>query len=503
MLSPLSYIAPPAPPKPADPAEMERWDMVARAFRLLYGLWQGDLEARVNKVVGNVRRGAWKQVDLSANLFRQVWDALATLYDQMPLVEHDSPSGRELAALIEESGYWTKMQRIQRDTLGMREMLVRVDVADGKLTYRSVTPGQVCARASYDRPDVPVEIFEARLRQKGDTNEQRWTWDHLSVFPGRPPVYEVIAENGDDVSAEYIGRRYAGDAYPYRKSDGTPVLPYVLYHAQDAGCLWDSASTLELIEATYNGGVYYSMFGHVLRSAAWRQKYGIDVEVQGAGIAETDDDTGAGARKEVVADPATILMLRTIQHDGQSQPSVGAWEEPVDPVAYITAVRTYEARGVSFAGVNAADQMRMSGDPRSGYAVSVSRDSQRQVQRRYEPVFRRADLQLIELSAAMLNRATNSAHPEEGYRIRYEGIPLSPEERDALRRHVLEQLDKGLLTPVLAYMELHPGVSEAEAQKIIDEIDARRAERAPDITGGPPTDGELDEDDEKPEEEAA
>lgn len=475
--TPFAHIAPPAPPTLLDPLEAERWDWVARAHRLLYGRWEPDLEARVEKVIGFVRREAWGQVDLSANLYRQVWDAVATLYDQAPIVTHERRAGRQLADLVAKAGYWTRMPRIQRDTLGLREMLVRVDLESGRLVYRSVTPGQVTAISDPNRPDVPVEIWEARLRTT--ENGLKWFWDHLRL--GANPVYEVLDASGDDASGFIDGRR-AGDSYPYRLADGTPILPYVLYHAADTGCLWDSFSVLELVEGTYNTGVYYSHFGHVLRSATWRQRFGLDVEVETGAVEDAPENPGG--LKRVRTDPSTLLLLKSTS-DAQGQSQLGTFEAPISPVEMIEAIRMYEQRLVSFAGVNAADQMRMSGDPRSGYAVSVSRDGQRQVQRRYEPMFRRGDEALLQTSAVLLNRGAAGAYPEDEYRIGYRGIPLSGEEREAQRKHVLEQLEAGLLSRVAAYLELHPEASEDEARRIIAEAEAERAARAPTPTPNP------------------
>jgi hypothetical protein len=474
-------VAPPVPLIPQDPCEAGRWQATAAAWRLLYGEWRGDLEARVQSLIGNVRREAWGAVDLSANLFRQVWDAIATLYDTPPTVDHETEQGKALGELITASGYWSRMQRIQRDTLGLREMLVRVDVAGegptAVLTYRSVLPHAVILLADPDRPDVPVEIWEARRRWlPGATRAEEW-WDHLCIRPGAE-VYEVVTNGGEDRSGILGDRgRMSGAAYPYRDQAGNAVLPYVLYHAQDTGQLFDWRSTAELTEGTYNCGVYYSLYGHVLRNCAWKQRYAVGVDVVGAALQGTDAN---GVHRGVVTDPATLVIFRNREGtDGDPEPiEIGQWDDAADPRAMIESIMQYEQRLVSFAGINAADQMRMSGDPRSGYAVSVSRDSQRQVQRRYEPVFRRADLELLRVSAILANLAGIGSYPEDGYTLAYQGIPLSGEEQTARRENVVGLLDAGLYTRMEAYLAVHPGASEADAARALSEIDTEAKARA-------------------------
>jgi hypothetical protein len=452
----------------SDPAEAQRWSDTSRCWRLLYGCWESDLESRTTKVIGSVRREAWGQVDLSANLYRVIWDAVSTLYDRPPRIEHDDPAGLELAELVAASGYWQLMQRVQRDTLGLREMLVRLDAVprrDGQgyeLTHRAVTPDVVVAQADPDRPDVPVVICEARVRG-GD-----WVWDELAIdlADGAPSYQQRQARGGEVVN---LG---SGESYPYRDSAGVPELPYVLYHAQRTGRLWDVSSTLELVEGTLNLGVYYSLFGHVLRSASWPQRWAIDLMVGGAAPLSTDGQV----QTSVVTDPGTVALFYS-SPQAQGQPQIGQWQTSADPMLMIESIGAYERRLVTYAGINAADQIRMAGDPRSGYAVAVSRDAQREVQRRFEPQFRAGDEQALRLAAILLNRASGTnRYPESGYRVAYEGVPYSADEVRGKLDRIRELRDAGLMSRVQAYQDLHPGVSESDARKALAQIDAESGE---------------------------
>jgi hypothetical protein len=76
----------------------------------------------------------------------------------------------------------------------------------------------------------------------------------------------------------------------------------------------------------------------------------------------------------------------------------------------------------------------------------------------------------------MLNALTGTDYPETGYRINYRGLPPSPVEEQAEREHVLELVAAGFLHPVEAYMRLHPGTTQEDAERKLQEIaTARRA----------------------------
>jgi hypothetical protein len=127
-------------------------------------------------------------------------------------------------------------------------------------------------------------------------------------------------------------------------------------------------------------------------------------------------------------------------------------------------------------GIDPSDVQKMSGDPRSGYAIAISRSGQRDAQRKYAPMFRYGDLQTIELAAIMANRFLGQSLPESGYTIEYQAIPLSDTEQKSQREDLIEKLGKGLLTPIDAIKDLHVNMTDAEAVAYLREIRAQRAE---------------------------
>lgn len=480
-----------APPIPNDQAEHDRWQHTRLRRRMMYGAWAPDLNDRLRQQIGNVRREAWGSPDLSSNVFRSVVSQLSVQYDHWPTIGHDDGAG-ELTAAIEAGGLWPLMARVQRDTLALREMLVRVDIADdGGLTFRPVFPDLVIAKSHADRPSDPVMLKEARQRTDPDTGRTAWYWDVTDISDPSAPSFKVVDQAGNDVTETYTGTaNLSGDAYPYRKSDGKPFVPYAMYHASEAATLWDAYEASELVEGSLTCAVLWSMFSHSVRSASWPQRYAIGVELPSA--AYTDENGDGAGRSAIVTDPATVLMLRQSE-DMAGQAMIGQWAAGADPEALQRSIVAFERRVAAYAGLSGSDILRQSGDPRSGYAISVSRAAQREAQRRWEPMFRAGDIRLLTICASLLNREHGSSLPETGYRIGYEGVPLSNEEKQAQQQHITAMLSLGLMDKIDAYQMLHAGISRPDALKALagiatfdSDLEALLTQDAVATTGAPP-----------------
>ena len=493
----MDYIDPAnLPPVPADSSEARRWDETRRRRRMLYGSWRGDLVTRLALSIGDIRREAWGEPDLSSNVFRSSVSALAVLYDRTPTVSHDTPAAAGLVQLVQSAGLWSLLQRVQRDALGMREMLVRVDARERpggavELIYRPVFPDLVLAVPNPEAPSEALEVREARIRTNTQTSKARWTWDVWDIRgDARHCILDAeFGSAGADISHEYglPEGGLTGDAYPCRREDGTPVIPYAMYHAAQTGALWDAYELTELVEGSLTCAVLWTFFGHCIRNASWPQRYLVNVD---AG-ADVEGDTDGTQRRTMVVDPAVVLQLRSGSGDNASQPLVGQWQPGADPEAMQEAVALYERRVAAYAGISPADVQRVAGDPRSGQAIALNHEAQREAQRRYEPVFRPSDERLLAISAVVANaKAQRRLYPEDGYRVAYQALPLSPTEQQSERDEISGLIDLGLLDIVTAFQRLNPGLSRADAERGLDaiaEINARRqAKRAAATKPAPP-----------------
>jgi hypothetical protein len=477
----LLTTEPDLPPLPSDPAEAQRIEHTRLRRRMLYGLWAEDARARLRRALGTIRAEAYGEPDLSANPFSAVCSGVAALYDRDPRLGHeDAEAERAMRTLVESAQLWPLLQRVQRDTIGLREMVVRVDArvddATGlvEVAYTPVPPDLVLGTADPERPGRPRAIRHAIRRQDPTTGRLVWTYDVWDVG-GEQAVHRVLAAEGEvgaDVSHLYGLPRggLVGEAYPYRRADGRAVLPYVVYHAAATGSLWDPYYGSEIVEGTLDITVQWTLHGHVLRNAAWAQRWVMGAEIGGA----TVDGAGATARSRAVADPAVVLELSPLpEFSGQAQ--AGQWSTPTDPLAFAESITLRERRLVAYAGLAKSDVLRESGDPRSGYSLAVTREAQREAQRRYGPIFRPVDEQLVSVTATLANAAAGApVLPEDGW-------TPSPQERQSEREDVLALVQARLMSPAEGRMRLF-GETREEAVQALADLDPEPQQRPDPLT---------------------
>jgi hypothetical protein len=464
----------PMPPAPGNPDEARRVEMSRHRFAMMEGRWQPILESYMETQLGSVRRAAMGLVDISYCALRTTSYELATLYDAEPDVRHNqlaSPNIDRLvgsAGSIARSGLWSQMSRFQAYTLALREMWMRADVEDGRLVYRPVAPHMTMAEADPARPNVPTLFGELRLRQiEGGL---MWTFEVWDIRNPAEPTYRVLEaldgwKSGRDLTRLVHGATYDGVNYPssWRRANGTPIIPAILYHASTYGDrLFDPFANIELYTGSLQLGLFYSYLAHCIRDASYPQRYAIGVRVAGM---DSSDLGSRAARSEVTSDPTTILMLDPISETSQAmmgQYTAGADVEKLEAVIAAVAHRL-----ATDAGLSPSELQRTSGSARSGYAISLSQEGKRQAQRRYIMQFRASDEALVSLSAVLFNRWTEansepSNYPEGGYSVIYREIPLSPQEMEARRKHVLEMLAAGLMSEVDA-LRFFGSLSEQDA----------------------------------------
>lgn len=471
----LAQHSVPQPPAPGNPTEAHRCEHTRARYAMMEGRWVGLLQDRLEAQLGTVRRAAWGIPDVSSNPLRSVCTELACLYDAPPDVRHTqymaSPNIERMVGPngeLARAGLWPQMPRFQSLVIALREMWMRVDVVDGRLVFRPVPPHMTMADADPARPTVPTMLGELRLRRV--EAELLWTWD---VWDIRDPeaasfrVYEALDgwKFGRDLTSTLHGATYEGASYPaqWRRANGAPVIPAVLYHAAARGDqLFDPFNSIELFEGSLNLAVLYSYLNHAIRDASHPQRYAVGVRV--SGMEATDLGTRA-SRAEVVTDPTTILMFDPVAET--SQPMLGQYAAGADIEKLESVVAAQAHRLATDAGLAPSELQRTSGSARSGYAISLSQEGKRIAQRRYITQFQGSDEALVGLAAVMLNRwseanAAPTNYPEGGWSVLYREVPLSPQELEARRTHVLQMMEAGLMSRVDA-LRYFGSLSEQDA----------------------------------------
>jgi hypothetical protein len=385
------------PARPSDPWDAARWEIEARRYRMLYGRHLPDLKAELAKQVGVEVAAAWGTPDLSANPARKACSGRSTLYDAAWEIQHDDPAAAiAVFDALEAASALPLLQRLQRDTIGIREMLLDVrSNGPGIVVLRPVVPHRVIAVPDPRDPSTAIEIREARLRELG--NGPGWVWDIYRLNAGM----RVVLPSGPVIL----------DANDQPVTDGFVGLPFVWYHAAFTGLLFDPYEEQELYWGSLTVGVLWTMFTHIVRDCSWPQRWSINV---GWGPEQQADDIEV-SRRHIIADAATVLEGVA----GEGRPAqIGQWMAGGDPVVVAQAIERYERRISSELDLDSADANRASGDITSGYALAVSTAAKETAQRRYAPTFRRSDEHLCRRVAEELNKS-GSKLPVTGYHVRY------------------------------------------------------------------------------------
>ena len=475
----MHYLADPRiqeqrPPLPDGDDESRREHSRLRR-RILEGWWRRDLDERIAQFFdpGTSERLGYR--DQTRNLFRSIVDQLAQLYGQAPTIEHpdaDEAKVGEFESKLRAAELWPVLGRNNRQVVGMRESLVRVGYVNDGLQFRVVPSDLVWAASSPDRPNDPEVIVEARIRTLdiGGKREARWTWDVLSIRD--EPSYRVLLPSGEDPSKstdlteQVLGATFNGADYPY-VVDGAPVLPYVLYHAEGGGeKLWDAWTGKETVEATLTVATLWTFWNYCVRDASHPIRGLANGTIRGTAT----KGSNRAARREVAADPTTMLM---IDSEGAGPVQALQWAAGCDPERLQLAIDAYEQRSLISAGISPAD-IQQTGAA-SGYAISLKREAIRERQRALMPQFEAGDRRVLALAAALCNANAGESYPESGWNLRYGQVALTSEERRVRIEEAQAGIALGTRSIVDVVVAENPGWNRDEAIAWLERVRQERA----------------------------
>jgi hypothetical protein len=437
---------------------------------MLYGLWREDLTDRLFEGLGTERAQAWGRPDMSSNVLASVCSQLAILHDQEPVIGHaDADAARRMTELLKAALWSPQQQTVTRDVVGLREMLVLAQIHDATtdapyVAFEPVFPDLVVATPHPKRPDTPARIVRAYRCKDGKWGTE--TYDPLAVGG---PVY-VIEKNGRDVTVEELGASFSGDAYPFVNGAGAPILPFVLYHAQKGGTLWDPWALTELVDGTLQSAMHYSHVNHVMQDASHPQRWIAGGTVAGV-VVEKD------SRRVVTMDATTVAEIQADENtNGGVQ--VGQWLPGGDPEAMLRVADSYFARVATQAGISPSDFKRVGGDARSGYALEISDAGKRAAAKKLRPTIEAGDLATISLVAQLWNGlGLQPALPEAGWTITYPALQPSATELKARLDMAKAMREAGLIDRVEEYALIRD-VDMETARIRLAELDAERAAAA-------------------------
>jgi hypothetical protein len=468
------------PVKPVPPSEyVNIWNNAALRVRILDGTWGADLDNELAQLYNNRKASMLsKAKNLSKNPFKNIIKQIAILYNQEPSI---TAEGKEFEWLPDY--YWQIAQALNRRVQGCREALIKVTVEPGSvdaeglgrdyyLVFDLLTPDWVMVSEDPGYPGKLNKVTELRCREVPSEKRKTYgdyvyTWEVWDLKADTRTVHLCDKER-TDVTSWY----FKDSAIPLRDNAGKPIMPYIMYHAEVTGSTWNTTENSELVAGTLRLAAQWSGVDHGIVDAAYPQRYGVNVRLQGGTI----EGKGIDRRQVVETDPTSILMFETLE--GASG-SLGQFEPALDVAATADVLGKLENDLAVYAGLNPGDLVA-TGDAKSGYSITVSRAGLRATQHSQEIAYRGSDQLLCATVARLLNSYNGTQYPEQpqAYKVTYKGIPLTKDEIESTVTKIQAQIDLGIANKVDAMLAFNPELSREDALLMLIRIEAENKQIA-------------------------
>ena len=451
-------------PTAPDETTAMAWQEQRRRRQMIEGCWERLLYEWLAPMVDKRKLDKWKKLDTSKNLFASLTSKISVLYSRPPVVfrrDHYADALTTLTDAVTDAGLWQLAANNQQLTVGLREGAIAAHtVATGaghRPVYTVIPADHLAAAADPATPDEPHTIYWYRLRSVGDV--VRWTRDAYCIEDPNAPYMRIEDESGEDLTRLFPDiPHYTGDNWPNAwRINGAPFIPIELYHAVRTGKLFDPYRGIELVDGSLTVAGLWSMWQHIVRDCSHPQRWTFNAELEGV---EVRDGVAS-----VVTDPATLLSFST--RPGQTG-SAGQFSPGGDPEAIARAIQMFGSDLVAGFDLTPGDVKRVHTEARSGYAIEITKDDQREAQKKFTPTFSRSDIALLSKTAAMLGL------PTDGWDIRYTGIRATFSERKALIDEYSTRAELGITSAVELLATLDD-ISEVEARRRIEQFAADRA----------------------------
>lgn len=448
--------------------------------RMLEGTWSYDLLRALAAELEQDRIDMAGEPDMSSNVPRDVCTQSSALYLEEPATSHQTaapPVLEAFRAVLTAAEWRETMDTAQPMIVAQREGVIMVttteapDAPSGKRIHLEHIPADLVeAWAHPTSPTIVRKLAVYRLRSATiggkvrtsyATGDCYWTVDVWDISGEKPTfhTYQLTDPSGNSLEAvDDVTKLYspnAAGAYPW-VWEGRPYIPGVLYHARRGlSRLFDPFYGIEL----FRGGLFLAVgmteWRHILRDCSWPQRNAVDLEP--AGGVKTSPHTPNTA--SVATDAASILVWRS---KGDKAGTLFQFQPGGDPVSFGNALQNYAAGLCQAYGISAADVQRVAADPRSGYAIALSREGIRKEIARYGPSFAVADRELLGVVAKVANTWLGGAFPVSGWTVTYRGLPKSADERKIEMEADKLDAEMGLASPVDLYIRRY-GVTRGEA----------------------------------------
>ncbi len=430
---------------PPEDCDVSRRVYCEPRYNMLEGRWRDEGDRFARACVGENRWAQWGRTDISQCLISDIVSGYSVQYSTTPAITNAAGGdvATRLASRLNDCGRWEVGKYAQRYIEAQRNGLLRFDYAHGDLVVTFVPANAYhCITHPYTNKLLAVFIFDGDeceswdLRDKDRPKYQ--IWNHTSEKPPRSFEYKWID--------------------PETKA---PYIPCCHYSAElGSGRTFDPTRGEGLVHATLMCALMNTYAQHILRNAAFPLRYLIDAIVAGTKLVNNGKNTIFDN------DPAAIINLISRSERAQA----GQFQDAGDPAAVTEFMNGYIARTVSSFGFK-LDTERVSADPRSGYAIALSRADVREKQNSVQSAYAPPDIQSLRVCSLLLNTFAGEKLPTQGWGINYVRLALTDAEEKNRVENLRSQLDDGLLSLVDYYMQVKY-VDRPTAIKALEQVQA-------------------------------
>lgn len=426
------------PQLPSAPPATVAFDPGAYSLRAAYtyerrcfleGGWPVQLGSVMRALLTDAAAQAMPVMDTSHNVLRDTISRLATRYEKAPTVKEGELG--ELDPMILFADHPT----VERYALAYNVAVVSQCVVDGELVGDVLPPDHADIRFG---PNGEIRAVRLARPVLGKLNEYTLEeWDLVGL------TYRVFGPKGWELR----------EGYPWVYTDGKPFIPVTFFRASKPPDWWGADRWRELIEATLEEGVAWTIHRYGRLNSSSGLPYSIDCDVVG----QTSEGSDAG-QSYATAGPTFLMQL---QSRANKSGAAGVLQPAFDPAKDVEAiVAAYNSRMQS---LGLGDTALQRGGAESGYAIIMRREGLLRLRQSTEAMFRRADQEYVRKAVACTRLWGAGPKESTSYRISYAAVSMGSAENKELRDQEKHDLDVGIATPasVLADRE---GVALADAE---------------------------------------
>lgn len=410
---------------------------VRRCF--MEGGWRGYLVGAIRALLSDQAAKAMPLVDASHDVFRDTVVRVATRYESAPSIKEGEMGELDVVSLFSDH------QTVEQYALAYNAAVVSMRVDEGELVIDVLPPDHCDVIRNSSGRIVRLRLARPVNVRNGSADFSLEEWD----VSDSKPVYKVREK----------GRWVARPDYPWKYSDGTPFIPCVVFRASKPPDWWGSCRWEELVEATLEEGIAWTIHRYGRFNSSSGLPYTLDAEPVGA--ASDGDDSGSN---HVDAGLGLVLQL---QSKSNKVGSVGVLQPTFDPEKDVEAINAaYNSR---MASLGIGDTALQKGGAESGYAIVVRREGLLRLRQSTEPMFRKADQEFLRKAVALMRIFAGGPAESAKYRFEYAPVSMGSAENKEMRDQEKHDLDIKVATPT-SILATREGIPLADAQARLVEL---------------------------------